>query len=248
MTSLRRQLTRVLLATFALLLGAGLASVYFFVWDELVDAFDATLRAKAAAVGAAYRDEKGVVSLELPAELARTFGGDKPRNFFEIWDAAGQPVARSRSLRGEDLPRGLKGKDKSEYWNLRLPGGRHGRAFAHLPAREKGAPEITLVVAADREALDETLGGIGAAVAGCAFVLLAAVWLAVPWVLRRGLAPLDRLGEEVARIHVDSLDKPLSVANLPAELRPIGDRLNALLARLAESFERERRFSADVAH
>ena len=35
---------------------------------------------------------------------------------------------------------------------------------------------------------------------------------------------------------------------MPAELLPIGQRLNDLLARLDASFARERRFSADVAH
>jgi two-component system sensor histidine kinase QseC len=35
---------------------------------------------------------------------------------------------------------------------------------------------------------------------------------------------------------------------LPAELTPISSRLNDLLTRLEQSFERERRFSADLAH
>jgi two-component system sensor histidine kinase QseC len=85
-------------------------------------------------------------------------------------------------------------------------------------------------------------------VGGCGILLFAAVWLVVPLVLRRGLAPLDRLAAEVARIEAHSLDARLPVDALPAELRPVGDRLNDLLARLAASFERERRFSADLAH
>ena len=39
MNSLRRQLTRALLGTLAVLLGAALAGIYLVVWDELVDAF-----------------------------------------------------------------------------------------------------------------------------------------------------------------------------------------------------------------
>ena len=46
----------------------------------------------------------------------------------------------------------------------------------------------------------------------------------------------------------DSLGTRFSTDRLPGELEPIGRRLNDLLGRLETSFERERRFSADLAH
>ena len=202
-----------------------------------------------------YREDR--VQFDFSPEFLRGFGSEKPRNYFEVWDAEGRQLARSPSLRFADLTRAAGDKPGSaKFWNLKLPNGRPGRAVGHafVPEAPDGvklpnaAPRVQLVVAGDREDLDETLAGLAAAVAGCGALLFVAVWFVVPRVLRRGLAPLERLGAEVARIDSDSLAAGLSVAELPAELRPIGDRLNDLLARLAGAFERERRFSADVAH
>jgi two-component system sensor histidine kinase QseC len=66
--------------------------------------------------------------------------------------------------------------------------------------------------------------------------------------LRRGHAPLGRLARQAAAITADSLQTRFPVDSMPEELRPITSRLNDLLGRLEESFERERRFSADLAH
>ena len=45
-----------------------------------------------------------------------------------------------------------------------------------------------------------------------------------------------------------TLSARFATEGLPGELAPIAARLNELLARLEDSFERERRFSSDVAH
>jgi two-component system sensor histidine kinase QseC len=66
--------------------------------------------------------------------------------------------------------------------------------------------------------------------------------------LARGLQPLNDLADKTARVDVDSLSIRFSLDDLPTELRPIAFRLNDLFARLEHSFERERRFSADLAH
>jgi len=82
----------------------------------------------------------------------------------------------------------------------------------------------------------------------CGVLMSVGTVLIIPRVLRRGLKPLAALGDEVTRIDSASLGQRLGSAPLPAELQPIAERLNALLARLDESFQRERRFSADLAH
>jgi signal transduction histidine kinase len=257
MTSLRQQLRRALVGTLAALLGAALCAITAVVWDELVDAFDAALQAKASAVSALVEERDGRVRFDFSPEFLRGFGGERPRNYFQIWNSADASLVRSPSLREENLPRRVGERaSRAEYWNVTLPNGRPGRAIGYefSPQGSEGSRsrrssrELQLVVASDRDDLNETLGGLLLAVGGCGVLLFAAVWFVVPVVLRRGLAPLDRLGEEVARVDAHSLDARFSVATLPAELRPVGDRLNDLLGRLAASFERERRFSADLAH
>ena len=257
MISIRRRLTRDVLAISALLLGGSLGALYFAARTELVEQFDAALRAKALAVNAATGRGDNGVHVTLTDPFFHGFGGERPRDFFELWDAGGALLTRSPSLGAADLPRPAGGPARPRIWNLWLPNGRPGRALAvrFQPQAEDRArvpvppgADIELVVASDRENLDEALNeflGIGGA---CGALLLGAVFAAVPRVLRRGLAPLDRLGGQVARIDADSLAARVPATGLPAELQPICERLNALLARLETSFARERRFSADLAH
>jgi two-component system sensor histidine kinase QseC len=144
---------------------------------------------------------------------------------------------------------------RPRVWDLALPGGRPGRALAlKFTPEQDGRPdpipkvELSLVVASDSEPLEEALREL-LSIGVVAGVLLAGatVWL-VSRVLHRGLQPLNRLGEQAASIDADTLTTRFSTGSLPMELLPIAGRLNELLARLEISFERERRFSADVAH
>ena len=68
-------------------------------------------------------------------------------------------------------------------------------------------------------------------------------------VLRRGLQPLDQLVAGIAAIQADSLSRQrLGQQPRPEELQPIALAFDALLERLALSFERQRSFADGVAH
>jgi signal transduction histidine kinase len=54
--------------------------------------------------------------------------------------------------------------------------------------------------------------------------------------------------QQAARFDAASLAARFPTEGLPGELAPISARLNELLARLEDPFERERRFSSDAAH
>jgi signal transduction histidine kinase len=257
MISIRRQLTRELLGAFLLLLGGALAAFYFSARDEVYEQFDATLRAEALAI-TSLTDEHTDGHLEFSSPFARGFTRDHPRDFFELWRADGTPLARSDSLAGADLPQHDHPPDRARFWNLPLPNGNDGRAltfsFTPPPDDDEGGPAkpapapLTLVVAMDRADLDEALTELLSIGLASGVLLLGATLWVVPRVLRRGLQPLDRLAEQAAGINADSLTTRFPTGDLPAELRPIASRLNELLARLESSFERERRFSADLAH
>ncbi|MGR4041026.1 heavy metal sensor histidine kinase [Pseudomonas sp. 910_21] len=66
--------------------------------------------------------------------------------------------------------------------------------------------------------------------------------------LRRGLLPLRQLSESVRQIDLRSLDRRLHTTGIPAEFHEPVQALNAMLARLEESFQRLSQFSADLAH
>jgi two-component system heavy metal sensor histidine kinase CusS len=67
-------------------------------------------------------------------------------------------------------------------------------------------------------------------------------------VVRRGLRPLDALAARIASIGPSEPADQVSTDRMPSELAPVVERLNALLQRLAEVFQRERTFTADAAH
>jgi two-component system sensor histidine kinase QseC len=256
MISIRRQLTRKLLGAVLLILIGGLGALYFGAREVATDQFDRTIHAKALAISTLTFQTAEGFRFEFTDRFMRGFDEHKSRDYFQLWEASGREIARSESMPGgANLPRRAGKIDHPAEWNVTLPNGRPGRAlgFAFKPkvtdpalhGREK---ELHLVVVSDREDLDETLWELLALSAGWALLLVSATLWVIPRVLRSGLQPLDELGERAARIDADSLGTRFTLEDLPEELRPIGQRLNDLFGRLEQSFDRERRFSANLAH
>ena len=74
-------------------------------------------------------------------------------------------------------------------------------------------------------------------------VLGGLIWLAVG----RALRPLDKVRAEIMGQAVPSL-RTMETKDLPAEVAPLGEALNALLQRLEQAFATERDFIANAAH
>lgn len=70
---------------------------------------------------------------------------------------------------------------------------------------------------------------------------------AAAWAIRRGLRPLMHLGACLAARSPTTLDA-IVIERTPAEIRPVLDALNRLLARVGSLLDSERRFTADAAH
>jgi two-component system sensor histidine kinase QseC len=252
MNTIRRQLTRKLLLGAAVLVGAGSCAVYLWARAALQNQFDAALRAKAQAITSLTEQKNGRVEVDFSDEYMRGFEMRGGPDFFELWHADGNVVERSHSLRDGHLPQRHGTLAAPVFWNLALADGQPGRAIGMSFRPQGGAKsspvEATLVVASVRRDLDRTLTTLQLVLGGCGVLLLAATALVVPRVLRRELAPLQQLANEAAQIDAASLSARFPTAGLPGELAPISARLNELLARLENAFERERQFSADVAH
>jgi two-component system sensor histidine kinase QseC len=83
---------------------------------------------------------------------------------------------------------------------------------------------------------------------GLPFLLgLPVLALLVGWAVKRGLRPLTALASALASREPGSRD-PLTLDRAPRELQPVLAALNEQLERQENALERERRFSADVAH
>ncbi|MGF6711969.1 two-component system sensor histidine kinase QseC [Luteibacter sp. W1I16] len=79
------------------------------------------------------------------------------------------------------------------------------------------------------------------------FLGLPLLALLVGWAIRRGLGPLEALAGALARREPGSRE-PIHLPDAPLELRPVLAALNEQIERLEGALERERQFSADVAH
>jgi two-component system OmpR family sensor kinase len=152
----------------------------------------------------------------------------------QIWDRDGVLVYWSRPGAGLPVPA------TEGYTNVKRDGrewrvythveGTHALQVAHaMDERQKIATEVALRTLLPLAALIPVLGAL--------------IWYAVG----AGLKPLDRMSRAVARRRPDAM-APLASGNVPEELMPLAESLNALLARLDEALSAQRRFTADAAH
>ena len=115
------------------------------------------------------------------------------------------------------------------------------RIYTHVT--EEGIVQVGQAVAT-RDALARNLS---ISVLMPMLILIPLLAVLVAWVLKRGLAPLHETSHRVSDRDASRLD-PLPTDNVPQELLPLIEQINALLARLEGALDAQRRFLADAAH
>jgi signal transduction histidine kinase len=99
----------------------------------------------------------------------------------------------------------------------------------------------------DQEAAD-TLASLRGRILAVGLITFAATVGGGLLLVGLGLAPLRRLSEAVSRVSEKDFRLRLDGARLPAELRPIVDRLTQTLGLLQRAFGREKQAAADISH
>jgi two-component system sensor histidine kinase TctE len=79
------------------------------------------------------------------------------------------------------------------------------------------------------------------------FAIVPIAVLLIYFAVSRGITPLHRLQDELRERRPSDL-APISLKNIPAEIRPLIEALNDTMVRLDESLGEQRRFVADAAH
>lgn len=164
------------------------------------------------------------------------------RRLYGIW-ANGELILSTQSLPFDAVPTIEPG-----YSNVRAGNSDWRILMDFSPASAQTAGRNIAVVVADPMAsrialirggaIDTTLPVLIAVP-----VLVLGIYLALIGSLR----PLTQLAEQIRRRSPERLE-PIETTGVPSEARPIAESVNALLSRLADSIERERRFTADAAH
>jgi two-component system sensor histidine kinase QseC len=260
MRSLRTKLVASTAVGAAVVLVAAGLALYFLVRDGLVAQFDEAMLDKARLLASAVEVEGDEVDLEYDElDMGEFAVGERP-SYLQVRLPDGSVRYRSPSLGEGDLDAAAGPADAPVLRPVVLPNGRRGRSVglvfsprvegrrdASAPPGADG-PRLTLVLAREVAPVESVLAQLKVlllAVGAAAVAVTAGVlWVAVG----RGLRPVERLAEDIAAVDETDLGRRISAANAPSELAPVVDCLNRLLARLEAAFERERGFSADVAH
>ena len=124
-----------------------------------------------------------------------------------------------------------------------LTAGERWRVYSAWNARR----QVLVQVGERMSARDEITRAMAAGLLRPLLVALPLLALLIWFAVRQGMRPLDALAGAVEARSPDKLTA-LPDAGLPAEVLPLVERLNALFERVASTFEKERRFTADAAH
>ena len=258
--SLRVRLLVGIVGGMTLLLVVFSLVIYTAIRRALINQFDTSLASMARILAASVEQNREEIELEFEVAQMPEFQEAERPTYYELWRPDGVVLARSPSLGADDLLRFEGAPGEPAFGALQLRNGRPGRAAGlgfrprTADSEEKNPPQpektlaLTLVVARDAGDMLRHLEFLRwlLLVASVGTITLSVLVAAV--VVRRGLCPLNSLAAEIAAITEDDLNVRVGSEKIPAEIMPIKNRLNELLARLGASFARERRFAADVAH
>lgn len=242
MRSIRRHLLLWLFPGFvALLAGAG-AAVYLAVLRGLEAEMNRELRDLASAIP--FVEGSGTAGLNLEDFADDGRGG----RYFQIWGPDGVRWLKSENLGRFELKPPAKFFARGEFGEQVLGNEDAVRTLALRAAATQGLGRVNIMVARSREEMDASLFRLKIAIVSIGLLAAGGFTLLLELALRSGLRPLAKLGDQAARIDAESLGARFPANRVPGEMRPIVERLNDLIARLEQSFARERRFSADLAH
>lgn len=108
--------------------------------------------------------------------------------------------------------------------------------------------EYRVVVGQSRAARERMAREIGLSLLLPAILALPLMALSVWWVVGRALRPVDAVARQVGSLDAQALAPLDETARLPDEIAPLRTALNALIRRVRDAFDNERRFTADAAH
>jgi len=269
--SLRVRLLTGIVVGMVLLLAVFCTLVGTIVRHRLVDQFDRALLSSATMLAGAveteapeavnedaqnriYEDDRERLEFDFNLGLTPEFQRPSGGAYYQLWRHDGTAILRSPSLGERDLPYFATASVTHVAQKTVLPDGQPGRVIGYRftprseqPDHVAGKPLI-LVVGRDATDLYDFLGFLRWLLVNCALVVVVLSALVAWRVTQTALRPVHALAAEIESVDERALGASFVPQAYPAELTPICERLNALLTRIRDSFERERQFNADVAH
>ncbi len=239
-TSIRRRLLIFLLPPLTLLMLAGVFVDYRAAMIAVRTAYDQRLADAAFALTANVKTAGGELRAEPAALVQPGSGSDRLGALhYSILDPHGRVLAGNTRL-----PVVPVGNANPSYADMQL-GGRPARVATYRLRTAAGVATINVAEMGDPRI-------------GLAHFILASTWLIefirlditllLVWVaVHFGLKPLLAVRRQIEAHSAREL-RPLEVAAVPGEVRPLVDALNLLFEMLREAARAQRQFVADTAH
>jgi len=226
------------------LIGVGVVAAggaYVFMERRLTQAYDYDLGDIARAIAPYLQVRDGEVSLALSELAVRILKADSTDQiYYAVLGRNGEVMLGDRQLTPpmRELPAAIT------FWD----GVREGSGIrgVTLPVVVSGVP-LAIVAAETTQKRARAHRDAFVSAITPALLLIVAPVFAIALGVRRGLAPLGQIREEIqARTHAEV--HPINLEQVPGELKPLVQELNDLLRRLGEAQERQSRFIANAAH
>lgn len=226
MSSIRRFLVIVLLATITLFNFIAALQSYRAGMDKTEELFDEQLTDIAHLLSHSGKGTQTIVLSDNKDNIA-----------FQIWSEDKQLLQRS-----DNMPETILIPLKEEFSYASY----NGYRWRTLTQRNSITKEWIII--AERTDIRYTLAEDVILTAILPIVLgLPILGLLIWLIIGSGLKPLNQLATELSHKKTNDL-RPLKLNNTPVELTQLIESTNDLFHRLSESFEREKRFSGDAAH
>ena len=229
----------------------SIAVTHYFASAVANYPYDQGLREQVAAVSRQVLLVDGRAQVFLPGSARAFLRSDEIDSvYFHLLDSGGRFVAGDRELpvkaelaSAPTLEPGEVGFRDDEYNGEDL-------RVAYMYLAEPGADKMQwwlIEVGETLEKRSQLANKIIASVILPQFVIIPLAVVLVWFGLSRGLRPLKHLRERIESRREADLS-PIVAARVPEELQPLTDAFNAMLARMQNNMDVQRRFIADAAH
>jgi signal transduction histidine kinase len=247
-------LTLLLALAMLIALGSAAKIVDWRADAEMQQRFDASLLVRAQTFAALVDSDDSESAADPMAEWVAGFPGGASNDWYAM-TCSGRTLVQSHPA-----PPPVATGNAPTFSNARLADGREVRVVALrfqpladtepgpvAAARGQQDSTCTLRYALDSSALGEILHTLDWILVGSILGACGLVLLLTPWLVRRGLRPLDALDRAMATIGPDAPAERLPESRT-TELAPLVTRFNEVLARMDAGLARERQFASGLAH
>jgi heavy metal sensor kinase len=249
----RRLIVSVILAQLLLAAGLVFAGV-FYTQRRLLTALDSGIQSRAMSVAALVRyteDASGNVYFD-GSLMPQPLDPAHP-DLFAVWTERSGLLTHSANWPPALI---ISPTENRERWNFAWNGVPYRALRAvRVPVldREEGSafrPQtLTIIYAASRIEMNRQVRQAGVFIALASLLLLGMTVLLALWGIGRGLRPLQKLAAQAATVSAQRWDFHVPEdAQRIEELRPLTESMTQMLARLQDSFTRQKEFVANAAH